>query len=208
VHGFQVFPGDSDASLSTIKAALVRRGHATFDFRYPSKDDVIEGHADSLLKFAAQIAAARKTDPASTSSRAGIALVTHSFGAIVARAALTKSPRLGASADAPPIRCIQFAPPNRGASIARLLDPAALTAALHAAAGVAPAAAAAAGTAAVVEALFAAVARGVLGPHAGMQLATIPAERADAAFGRMPADADTLVVAGNMGRLNPALDVS
>ena len=42
--------------------------------------------------------------------------------------------------------------------------------------------------------------------NAGMQLANTPASSAEHAFGKFPNFANVMVIAGNCGKLNPALD--
>ena len=76
--------GSSWSSLDTIRDALDRRGHDVNVFSYSPRDGDVVGHAESLAEFMMACCAASHAED----SEKRMAIVTHSFGGVVVRAAL------------------------------------------------------------------------------------------------------------------------
>ncbi|KAJ1494336.1 hypothetical protein T484DRAFT_2561808 [Baffinella frigidus] len=92
VHGFRVLTKDTvdETSLSSMDAALVRRGYQNVHrFDYPSREDSLQNHAASLADFISRQLSPPEAAGAGGRGQLGpFGVVTHSFGGVVARAAL------------------------------------------------------------------------------------------------------------------------
>lgn len=103
LHGL----GRRRASLTRLGAALEAAQYPTIRLDYPSTRRTLDAHVDQILEVLGHLDGARR-----------VSFVTHSLGGIIARGAL-------ASPDWPTQlemgRVVMMAPPNRGASLARLL---------------------------------------------------------------------------------------
>lgn len=103
LHGL----GRTRRSLRRMDAALGRAGFDTLRLGYPSTRQAIEQHA-------ARVASALERTPVP----AKVSFVTHSLGGLVVRTLFS----MQASWRASIYRVVMLAPPNKGASLASLLD--------------------------------------------------------------------------------------
>lgn len=197
VHGFRLLNNeDEERSLETIETALKRRGHDVSKFAYQSKQKTVHEHADDLAEFMVQ--AFNLGSPAATESReaAGcMGIVTHSFGGVVVRAALNSQRWTRAASqmnwsEGNEMRCVMIAPPNRGSSLARVLQPAPPDTGL---------------ASYLYSTALGYIAKSVLGDKAGMELASLDQEQFEQRFGLVPPYCSLMVVAGDIGHANPFL---
>ncbi|EKX41383.1 hypothetical protein GUITHDRAFT_142074 [Guillardia theta CCMP2712] len=122
------------------------------------------------------------------------ALVSHSFGAILIRAAMRcegwrrlEDSLLLASKE---LRCVMIAPPNQGSSLARLLRPKEDVKSVWDLA---------------INQAASSLSDSLLGHKAGRELQAVEEGRGDWSFGNLPSYCRTLIIAGDCGAINPLL---
>jgi len=103
LHGL----GRRRASLTRMSSALEAARHQTIRLDYPSTKRPLDAHVDQVLQVLENLDGARR-----------VSFVTHSLGGIIARGVLA-SPQWPTHLEMG--RVVMLAPPNRGASLARLL---------------------------------------------------------------------------------------
>ncbi len=99
---------------------------ACYRYSYNPRDETVSTHANSLadymLNAMSSVESSSDEQPSHAHPRCG--LITHSFGGVVARAALNSLTwRRGWTPAVGRIRCVLFAPPNRGSSFAKKMMP-------------------------------------------------------------------------------------
>lgn len=107
VHGFM----RSSLNMGLINHYLKKDGWQTTNWSYPSRDKIIEEHAQDLCVYLKEIAKQQPGKP--------IHFVTHSMGGLVVRTALNQT---DCPNEAKIGRAVLIAPPNRGSEFARTLN--------------------------------------------------------------------------------------
>ena len=177
VHGFRLISQEGEeSSLNTIETALRRREFATHRFAYRAKDDTVQGHACALASFILGIIGSERE----------VALVSNSFGGLLIRAALN-TPLWNSKAGGPvELRCVMLAPPSQGSALARVLRPQ--------------------DDELIWSAAVNFFSRTVLGTKAGRELASLEPGATALLFGPLPDYCKALVIAGDVGKVNPLLE--
>ncbi|KAF6002657.1 hypothetical protein F1559_001161 [Cyanidiococcus yangmingshanensis] len=184
IHGFGGFRWQLYPLASTLK----RCGFLVYNYAYAARKYTLEEHGLHLAEFLASLASKSLNASSLPERTSSISFVTHSFGGVLLREALTGAAwhtthltpeiaRVG--------RAVCLGPPFAGASLARALRH-------RDAQGRMP------------YRFLEQLARRVLGPAAGRQLLDMPPEWF-LQRGGMPETMPVLVIAGDMGRLNPLI---
>lgn len=196
IHGF----GGYRLQMVPMATALKRAGFTVYNYAYPARRYTLEEHGNHLAEFLESVAqspvlhgerAAGESgcEDQMTASRS-ISFVTHSFGGVLLRETLR-----GACHNAVyhvPIealngRAVCIGPPFAGTSLARALRYRQLSTT---------------GEGRMPFRMVERLARAVLGPGAGRQLLEMPSEWFTARGG-MPHGMPVLVIAGDIGKVNP-----
>lgn len=127
-------------------------------------------------------------------STARLSVITHSFGGVITRAALNSSMWRRGWGGGGRVRCVLFAPPNRGSSLARSIIPENWEHRYRDWDGWDTA-----------KMALGAITKTLLGEKAGIQLAQVQDSRFEEQFGSFPMAAEVLVVAGDCGEINPLI---
>jgi hypothetical protein len=185
IHGF----GGFRWQLVPLASSLKRCGFNVYNYGYAARKHTLEEHGLHLAAFLASIATESGLRSDAFPTRLGsISFVTHSFGGVVLREALTgtawHTARLTPEA-ARRGRAVCLGPPFGGVALARALRH-------REAHGRMPYR--------IIERL----ARTLLGPAAGRELLEMPAEWF-LRRGGMPDSMPVLVIAGDMGPINPLI---
>ncbi len=108
VHGFLGSPRNMRYLVKNFQA----EGSNVINWKYPSRDKTIEGHAEDLVITLQEISSKNPGKP--------IHFIAHSMGSLVVRKALNHP---SCPSEAKRGKAVLFGPPNQGISLARYLSP-------------------------------------------------------------------------------------